>query len=195
MLTLATTVSELCGGQADRWQSLLDCHGGLLRLANGRADYLAREAGLSPEEARRFAALVELVREGTAERLQPSARFNGSADVYAHFRPLATDRVETFNAVLLDNKHCVLRTVEISRGTLTASLVHPREVYRPAILEAAAALVLVHNHPSGDPTPSGEDLAITKRLREVGDLVGVRVLDHVIIGRGRYVSFVDDGYW
>ena len=72
---------------------------------------------------------------------------------------------------------------------------HPRDVYRPAILEAAAALVLVHNYPSGGPTPSAEDLAITKRLREVGELVGVRVLDHVIIGRGRYVSFVDDGYW
>lgn len=68
-------------------------------------------------------------------------------------------------------------------------------MYRPAILEAAAAVVFVHNHPSGDPAPSAEDLDITRRLREVGELVGVRVLDHVVIGRGRYVSFVDDGYW
>jgi DNA repair protein RadC len=195
MLTLAVAVSELCGGHADRWQSLLDCHGGLLRLADGRADYAAREAGLSPEQARRFAALVDVVREGGAERLQACAKFSGSADVYAHFRPLAAAVVETFHVVLLDQKHRVLRTVEISCGTLTASLVHPREVYRPAILEAAAAVVFVHNHPSGDPAPSAEDLDITRRLREVGELVGVRVLDHVIIGRGRYVSFVDDGYW
>src|SRR5260221_330988 len=134
MQTLALAVSELCGGHADRWQSLLDCHGGLLRLADGRADYVAREAGLSPEQARRFAALVDVVREGGAERLQAGAKFSGSADVYAHFRPLAVEVVETFHVVLLDQKHRVLKTVEISRGTLTASLVHPREVYRPAIL-------------------------------------------------------------
>jgi DNA repair protein RadC len=97
--------------------------------------------------------------------------------------------------VLLDQRHRVLRTVEVSRGTLTSSLVHSREVFRPAMLEAAAALLFAHNHPSGDPTPSREDLDITRRLGEVGDLVGVRVLDHVIIGRGRSVSFVDDGYW
>lgn len=195
MATLAVAVSELCGGHAATWQSLLDSHGGLHRIADGRAEYVAREAGLSPTQARRFAALVDVVREAGAEPLQPGAKLSGSADVYAHFRPLANAVVETFHAVLLDQKHRVLRAVEVSRGTLTASLVHPREVYRPAILEAAAAVLFVHNHPSGDPTPSAEDLDITRRLREVGDLVGVRVLDHVVVGRGRHVSFVDDGYW
>jgi DNA repair protein RadC len=195
MVKLAFAVSRLCGGQPDAWQSILDSHGGLQRLADGRAHYVARAAGLSPAQARRFAALVDVVREADAEPLKPGDQFKGSYDVYAHFRPLASDLVETFHVVLLDNKNRVLRTVEVSRGTLTASLVHPREVYRPAILEAAAAVVFVHNHPSGDPTPSKEDLEITRRLREVGELVGVRVLDHVVIGRGRYVSFVDDGYW
>jgi DNA repair protein RadC len=71
--------------------------------------------------------------------------------------------------------------------------VHPREVFVPVIEESAAAIILVHNHPSGDPTPSAEDVAITHRLREVGDLMGVRVLDHVVIGHGRYVSFTDEG--
>lgn len=194
-MPIAAYISQLCGGQAADWQSLLDAHGGLSRLADGRASYAAREAGLSPAQARRFAALVDVVREASAEPLEPGTRLSGSGDVYAHFRGLAAELVETFHAVMLDNKHRVLRTVEISRGTLTASLVHPREVYRPVILEAAAAVMFVHNHPSGDPTPSREDIDITRRLREVGDLVGVRVLDHVIIGRGRYVSFVDDGYW
>lgn len=156
---------------------------------------MARAAGLTAAQAKRFAALIDVVREATAERLQPGSQFKGSADVYEHFRPLASEPVETFHVVLLDQRHRFQRTVEISRGTLTSSLVHPREVYRPVILEAAAAVLFVHNHPSGDPTPSREDLEITRRLREVGELVGVRVLDHLIIGRGRYVSFVDDGYW
>jgi DNA repair protein RadC len=73
--------------------------------------------------------------------------------------------------------------------------VNPRDVFRTAVREAAHGIVFVHNHPSGDPTPSKEDLDITRRLREVGDLVGVRVLDHIVVGNGRYVSFVDDGYW
>jgi DNA repair protein RadC len=96
---------------------------------------------------------------------------------------------------LLDNKHRKLRDVCISQGSLTSSVVHPREVYIPVIRESAAAVIFVHNHPSGDPTPSQEDIALTRRLREVVELVGIRVLDHVIIGKGRYVSFVDDGYW
>jgi len=85
--------------------------------------------------------------------------------------------------------------VRVSEGSLTAALVHPREVFAPAIREGAAALILVHNHPSGDPTPSAEDAALTERLRQVGDLVGVRILDHVVIGRGHYVSMAESNRW
>ncbi len=116
-MTLAVAVSELCGGQAATWQSLFDCHGGLHRIADGRAHYVAREAGLSARQALRFAALVDVVREAGAEPLQPGAALRGAADVYAHFRPLAAEPVETFHVVLLDNKHRFLRTVEVSRGT------------------------------------------------------------------------------
>ena len=96
--------------------------------------------------------------------------------------------------MLLDNKHRKIRDVEIRLGSLTSTIVHPRDVFSRVIRDAAAAVICVHNHPSGDPTPSKEDLEITRRLRDVGDL-GVRVLDHIIIGKGRFVSFVDDGYW
>jgi DNA repair protein RadC len=95
----------------------------------------------------------------------------------------------------LDNKHRLLKTVCVSVGSLSASIVHPRDVFVPVIKLSAAAVIFTHNHPSGDPTPSKEDIVITRRLREVGELVGVRVLDHIIVGKGRYVSFVDDGYW
>jgi DNA repair protein RadC len=83
----------------------------------------------------------------------------------------------------------------LPKGSLTASIVHPRDVFAQVVRHFAAAIVFVHNHPSGSPEPSKENIEITRRLREVGDLIGVRVLDHIIIGKGRYVSFVDDGYW
>ena len=95
----------------------------------------------------------------------------------------------------LDNKHRKLRDVMVSKGSLTASIVHPRDVFAQVVRWSAAAIIFVHNHPSGDPTPSKEDIEITRRLREAGEMMGVRVLDHVIIGKGRFVSFVDDGYW
>lgn len=100
---------------------------------------------------------------------------------------------ERFLAVLLNGKNRVLGLHEVSVGTLTASLVHPREVFKAAVIANAAAIIVVHNHPSGDPTPSAEDIAITHRLREAGELLGIRILDHVILGDSRYVSFSDEG--
>lgn len=117
-----------------------------------------------------------------------------SADVYKafHERFDRSDR-EEFLVVPLDGKNRALGFHVVSVGTLTASLVHPREVFKIVLLANAAAIIVVHNHPSGDPTPSAEDIAITQRLQEAGDLLGIRILDHVVIGDGRYVSFADDG--
>ena len=95
--------------------------------------------------------------------------------------------------MLLDSRHRVIRSVLTSQGTLTASLVHPREVFRPALREAAAALVLVHNHPSGDPSPSSEDREITRRLAQAGVLLGIPVLDHVIVADRGYASLREEG--
>jgi DNA repair protein RadC len=95
--------------------------------------------------------------------------------------------------ILLDARHRVLRSEMISQGTLTASLVHPREVFRPALRDAAAALVLVHNHPSGDPTPSAEDREVTARLASAGEILGVRVLDHIVVAERGYSSLREQG--
>lgn len=95
--------------------------------------------------------------------------------------------------MLLDAKNRVIREIQVSEGSLTASIVHPREVFTPVIRESAAAVLFVHNHPSGDPTPSREDIELTNRLRQAGEVMGVRVLDHIIIGNGDYVSFTDRG--
>src|SRR2546425_13188556 len=99
---------------------------------------------------------------------------------------------EMFVAVLLDGKTQVLGFNVVSVGSLTAALVHPREVFKPAILANAAALILAHNHPSGDPEPSAEDKAITERLRHAGDLMGIKILDHVVIGDGSFRSFAEE---
>jgi DNA repair protein RadC len=100
---------------------------------------------------------------------------------------------EEFRVLLLNTQHAVMRELVVTRGTLDTSVVHAREVFRAAIVENAAAVVLVHKHPSGDPTPSPEDREVTRQLAEAGRLVGIPVLDHIVIGDGRYISFVEAG--
>ena len=112
----------------------------------------------------------------------------GPEDVEDICRGLLRRRFEEFHSLQLNARHEVQRRVLVSRGSLNASIVHPREVFRPAILGAAASIILVHNHPSGDPEPSEEDLAITRRLVQVGELVGITVLDHVILAKNGYTS-------
>lgn len=132
-----------------------------------------------------------------AERARaPSAMrtIRGPDDVYDVCPALRSRRWEEFHILLLNARHEVQRRVMVSRGSLNASIVHPREVFRPAILASAASVVLVHNHPSGDPEPSDEDLAITRRLAQVGELLGIAVLDHVVIGKRGFVSLRARGH-
>lgn len=98
---------------------------------------------------------------------------------------------EEFLIATLDTKLCIRRVVRITRGTLDASLVHPREVFRPAIADCASSILLIHNHPSGDPTPSSQDHAVTNRLKEVGQILGISVIDHIVVGNGRAVSLAE----
>ncbi|MBI1814054.1 MAG: DNA repair protein RadC [Deltaproteobacteria bacterium] len=164
-------------------------------LAGATPDELAGY-GLKPAGIQRLSAVFEIAKRYGEHEFKPGEPLRGSHDIYAHFREhLAAEVCEFFYAVLLDNKQRKLRDILVSKGSLTASIVHPRDVFAQVVRHSAAGAVFVHNHPSGDPTPSKEDIDITRRLREVGDLVGVRVLDHIVIGKGRYVSFVDDGYW
>jgi len=120
-------------------------------------------------------------------------KFNSSRQVFKVISDLKSMDVETFLCLHLDCKNTIKALQIVSIGSLSASLVHPREVFRSAIVNGAAAVILAHNHPSGDPAPSKEDEDITRRLCEVGKLVGIRTLDHIIIGQGRYFSFADQG--
>jgi len=113
----------------------------------------------------------------------------GPDDVVLAWPELLTADREVFGVLLLNARHEATRRVVVSIGSLNASIVHPREVFRPALLYSAASLVLTHNHPSGDPEASEEDMSITRRLVEVGDLLGIGVLDHVVIGHRGVFSF------
>jgi DNA repair protein RadC len=155
------------------------------------------EHGLTSGAIDKLGAVFEIAKRYGEREWKVGQPLRGSGDVYAHFREhLAAEPREHFYAVHLDNKHRKLRDVLVSLGSLTASIVHPRDVFHQIVrCPGVAAVIFCHNHPSGDPSPSKEDIEITRRLREVGDIMGVRVLDHIIIGKGRYISMVDDGYW
>ncbi|MFO0773487.1 MAG: DNA repair protein RadC [Nitrospiraceae bacterium] len=174
---------------------LLSKIGGLQKLGQMGVDELCQVPGIGPAKAAQLKAAVEVGKRALASPLTSGTGITSSADVYAAYYPLLRDvRQEVFILVLLDAKHMVIKDVRVSAGTLTASLVHPREVFSPAIRESAAAIICIHNHPSGDPTPSPEDRQLTQRLEEAGRLLGIPVLDHIVIGDGRYVSFADQGW-
>jgi DNA repair protein RadC len=173
---------------------LLAQHDGVAGLARTGAAELRQNAGVGPAKSASLLAALELGRRLATRRLRTGDAIRGPADVHRHFHARLRDAPhERFLVLLLDGRHRVLREVTASQGTLTASLVHPREVFRPALREAAAAVILVHNHPSGDPTPSREDREVTERLVQVGEILGVPVLDHVIVAERGYVSLRQDG--
>ncbi len=171
---------------------LLARHGGLPGLARAGPRDLVGAPGVGPAKSATLRASLEIGRRLATRRLAAGAAIGGPADVFRHFHPRLRDAAhERFLVVLLDGRHRVMRQELVSQGTLTASLVHPREVFRPALRAAAAALVLVHNHPSGDPTPSREDHEVTCRLVKAGEILGVPVLDHVVVAERGYRSLRD----
>ncbi len=174
---------------------LLAAAGGTLRgLARHPAGALAATPGVGRAKAARVAAALELARRLLVEDREPGVPVRSPADVHRWCRPALCDLVvEEFRLLTLDAQHRITRDLLVTRGTLTSSLVHPREVFRQAIAEAAAGVIVVHNHPSGDPTPSAEDRAVTRQLVEAGRLLDLPVYDHVIVGADRYFSFAEAG--
>ena len=144
--------------------------------------------------AARVAAVVELGRRYAAYCPPGRPRVMSAADVHQLVSSqLHLRKEERFLAIALNARHRVLQVFEVAQGYTNGVEVHPREVFRPLIREAAAAAIFAHNHPSGDPTPSQDDLYITSRLKEVGKLIGIKVLDHVVVGDAGYVSLAEEG--
>lgn len=171
-----------------------ESNGSLRRLAASTPSELVRIRGIGRAVAARLSAALELGRRLAREEPEERPRIRGPGDVYERCAPSLRDSAqEEFRVLLLNAQHAVLREILVTRGTLDASIVHPREVFKAAVIENAAAIILVHNHPSGDPFPSPEDRSITRQLAEAGRMMGIPVLDHIVIGDGRYVSFVEAG--
>jgi DNA repair protein RadC len=175
-------------------RALLARCGGLLGITREDASGLQASVGVGPAKSATLLAACELGRRVATRRLEVGARIQGPGDVHSHFfEQLRGCPHERFLALLLDGRHRVMGEVLVSQGTLSASLVHPREVFRDAVRRSAAALVLVHNHPSGDPTPSAEDRAVTSRLASAGEVLGIRIVDHVVVAEHGYHSFNEAG--
>lgn len=200
-LSITELLALVIGSGSARRSALIVAHdllasadGSLRRLATHSAGSLTRIDGLGTARALAIHAALELGRRMSAESFDEGTPLRSPRDVWRAYAPRLEDLpVEEFHVAVLDAQHRLDRDILITRGILNSSLVHAREVFREAIAERAAAIVLVHNHPSGDPTPSPDDRAITTQLVAAGRLLDIPVADHVIIGRGRYVSFSEAG--
>lgn len=153
-----------------------------------------KRKGLGIAKIAQMKAAIEIGKRFLKEKSLTKIKITTSKDLVDYFTPYMRDmKKEVFKAVLLDGKNKIIKDVTISEGTLTKSIVHPREIIKSAVTESAAALVLIHNHPSGEPQPSQDDIDITNRIISACELVGIRILDHVIIGDNNYFSFFNEG--
>lgn len=162
---------------------------GLRNIADMSLEELQSFEGIGLAKACQIKAAVELGRRIAQSRIIDKGRVTAIGDVLDMFmEEMRYEKKELFKALLLDSKGGILSKETISVGDLSSSIVHPRETFKSAVRRSAASVLFVHNHPSGDPTPSKEDIIVTRRLVEAGDILGITVLDHVVIGDGTYVS-------
>jgi DNA repair protein RadC len=178
----------------DLGRELLDRHESLQKLFSRSPSELTAIKGIGSAKAATLSSAFELVRRIQSQTNEGTLSFKRSSDVANCYLPLRRDfRKEVFTVLLLNRANRLIKEVTISEGTLDASVVHPRDVFREALLETAAGVILMHNHPSGDASPSEEDLRITRQLVEAGRLLGIKVYDHIILAGNSYRSLADDG--
>jgi len=190
---LIALLLALADGADPRVAALLAAHP-LAVLARLDPEALRAAGGLSSKQAARLAAAFALGREVERSSQPRRARLDRPAAVARLLAPEVRGlEVETFHTLVLDARHELVAHERVATGTLMTAPVHPREVFRPALRRTCAAIIVAHNHPSGDPEPSAEDIAVTRRLAEAGRILGVPLLDHVVLGEGRWVSLRERG--
>jgi DNA repair protein RadC len=173
-------------------QDVLALAGGVRGLARIDAGELQRAAGVGVPRAARMLAAIELGRRALSAEIGERPRISSATDAVNYLMPLyGGHAVERMGVLLLDTKSRIIRSDIVSVGSVDASIAHPREVFRAAAAGCAAAVIVFHNHPSGDPMPSADDVALTDRLARAGEVMGIAVADHIILGDGRWFSFRD----
>ena len=189
LLALVIGSGSRRGGALAVANEVLAAHAGVHALARCSVDVLARTKGIGRARAAQIVAAIELGRRTLATAAAERPRVTSARDAAQLLLPrFGSHGVEQFGIILLDTRHRVLRTAVIASGTTNTSVVEPREVFREAALGGASAIVAFHNHPSGDPTPSPDDVALTRRLAAAGVLMGIDLVDHIIVGDQRYCS-------
>ena len=177
---------------------LLDKFKSLRNIDDSSISELSAIKGLGIAKTAQIKAAFELGKRLMSESFELSPVFSSGLNVYSYFAPrLKNLKKEVFITVLLDAKNRLINEKQydkVSEGSLTKSIIHPREAFREAIRESAASVIFVHNHPSGDPSPSPDDIAVTERLRKAGEIIGISVIDHIIIGDGKYISLKEKGF-
>ncbi|MFH1049886.1 MAG: DNA repair protein RadC [bacterium] len=169
-------------------------YSGLANIASCDFSEFKKYKGLGETKAITLAAAFELGRRCQSEPFEPFKRIQSPGDIANFYIPrLRAEKAETFRTLLLNSSNHIFREIIVSQGTLNASLVHPREVFKTAISESAASIILLHNHPSGNPEPSKEDIHITRQLIESGNIIGIKVYDHIIVAGNHYRSFAEMG--
>ena len=173
---------------------LLAEFGSIQGVATASAEQLAAVKGLGAAKAAQIKAAIEFGNRLALFTEEGRPSIGGPRDVSNLLMPdLRYQKKEHLKSLLLDTKNRVLAIKTVSIGDLSSSIVHPREVYKDAVLASAASIIIAHNHPSGDPTPSAEDVAVTKRLIQSGEIMGIDLLDHIVLGDGTFVSLKERG--
>lgn len=185
------------GGRSaiDLAMEMLKVCGDLRKISEASLQEFSSFRGIGNAKIAQLKAAFELGRRLLETPIDKGPVFASGSDVYLYYHQRLKDlKKEVFRCAMLDAKNRIVKDCSVSEGTLTNSLIHPREAFRDAIREAAASVIFVHNHPSGDPSPSREDISTTERLVKAGEIVGIKVLDHVIIGDGAFSSMMEKGY-
>ena len=178
----------------DLARMLLDHYGSFRALDSASISELCAIEGIGTAKAAQIKAALEIGKRLLRQKTGPRKKITSVEDIVNYYKPYLRDlKREVFKIMMLDSRNKIIKEMTISEGSLNASIVHPREVIREIIRESASAVIFVHNHPSGEPKPTREDIEITKRLVKACDLVGVRVLDHIIMGDDEYTSLADEG--
>jgi DNA repair protein RadC len=191
-IIISTGIKTFSGSYSavDIAKNLMTKYIDLNNLTNISTDELIENIGLGKAKAAKLVAAIELGRRVISQKNGNNVKFRCSEDVANYYIPLMKDlKKEQFKVVLLDIKNKVIKDILVSQGSLTSSIVHPREVLKPAIQASAASVIFIHNHPSGDPEPSADDIEITNRLGKSCSIIGINMLDHIIVAENGYYSF------